>query len=177
MARVLSCPVENGSGGGNPRSPAQKAKNGGPERNQKQIKILVVDDESIMRSAIGRPLRREIGRENVLEAENGKVALELLLETDNNFDLIILDLNMPEMGGTGVVMELEKLGRHDIIGKIVIHSGTLAADLTPHVRELVKGRVLQKPTRINTLMEVFSCAEAGNVNEWRPPAPKTKGEL
>lgn len=60
------------------------------------MNVLVVDDFSTMRKIIKNVLK-QIGIESVLEAENGKVALELLKK--EQIDLIISDWIMPEMTG------------------------------------------------------------------------------
>ena len=59
-------------------------------------KILVVDDEKIIRESLSYILKKE-GYE-VEEAENGMVAYNILRE--RSFDLVITDLEMPEMKGT-----------------------------------------------------------------------------
>jgi len=58
-------------------------------------RILVVDDEEIIRDSISFILKKE--GFTVVVAENGKVAYQKLLEEP--FDIIISDLEMPEMKG------------------------------------------------------------------------------
>ncbi len=58
--------------------------------------ILVVDDFSTMRRIVKTCLR-QLGFENISEAEDGKVALEKLNNQD--FKLVISDWNMPNMMG------------------------------------------------------------------------------
>lgn len=60
------------------------------------MNVLVVDDFSTMRKIIKNVLK-QIGIESVIEAENGKMALELLKK--EQIDLIISDWIMPEMTG------------------------------------------------------------------------------
>ncbi|MCX8110297.1 MAG: response regulator [Syntrophorhabdaceae bacterium] len=60
------------------------------------MNVLVVDDFSTMRKIIKNVLK-QIGIESVLEAENGKIALDLLKKEEVN--LIISDWIMPEMTG------------------------------------------------------------------------------
>lgn len=74
--------------------------------HDKKIKILVVDDFATMRKVI-RNLLKQIGYENVVEAENGQVALRLL--KSQKIDFIVSDWNMPTMSG----LELLKAVRAD----------------------------------------------------------------
>jgi two-component system response regulator PilR (NtrC family) len=67
--------------------------------------ILVVDDEQIIRESLSYILKKE--SYNVDEAENGKTAYDLLLET--NYDLVITDLEMPEMKGTELLEKIRDL--------------------------------------------------------------------
>ncbi len=63
---------------------------------QKSIKILVVDDFPTMRRII-KNLLKDLGFENVDEAEDGAMGLEKL--RNNNFDFVVSDWNMPNMDG------------------------------------------------------------------------------
>jgi two-component system KDP operon response regulator KdpE len=63
--------------------------------NQPVIRILVVDDESAIRRALRPPLV-ELGFQ-VAEASRGEEALQLLRATV--FDAVLLDVNMPGIGG------------------------------------------------------------------------------
>lgn len=66
------------------------------------MKILIVDDETMIRSVIKEYCLAE--GYWVDEAENGKVALEKLM--NNNFDLILLDIMMPKMDGFTMLKQL-----------------------------------------------------------------------
>ncbi len=60
------------------------------------LKFLVVDDFSTMRRIV-RSLLKEMGCNNVEEAEDGVAALQLL--RTSRFDFIVSDINMPNMNG------------------------------------------------------------------------------
>ena len=60
------------------------------------MKILVVDDFATMRKVV-RNMLRQLGCENVLEAENGEEGFRMA-QTDD-FGLIVSDWNMPVMSG------------------------------------------------------------------------------
>lgn len=68
-------------------------------------RILVVDDEDIIRESLAFILRKE--GYSVQEAENGLVAYNKLVE--ESFDLVITDLEMPEMKGIELLDEIKKL--------------------------------------------------------------------
>ncbi|MGB6686212.1 MAG: response regulator transcription factor [Terracidiphilus sp.] len=63
--------------------------------NQHAIRILLVDDESAIRRALRPPLV-ELGFQ-VTEAVRGEEALQLL--RTSSFDVVLLDINMPGIGG------------------------------------------------------------------------------
>jgi two-component system KDP operon response regulator KdpE len=63
--------------------------------NQQALRILVVDDESAIRRALRPPLV-ELGFQ-VGEASRGEEALQMLRTT--TFDAVLLDVNMPGIGG------------------------------------------------------------------------------
>jgi two-component system, chemotaxis family, chemotaxis protein CheY len=73
------------------------------------MKIVVVDDSRAMRMIVVRTLRQAgFGGHEVLEAENGREALELVGEQGP--DLILSDWNMPEMSGIQLLTTLRSRG-------------------------------------------------------------------
>lgn len=83
-------------------------------------KILVVDDEEDLKILIKQRFRQKI-RQNEYEfifAENGRHALEQLLEHPD-VDLVLSDINMPEMDGLTL---LSKLSENNYMLKTLIVS-------------------------------------------------------
>ncbi|WP_044896475.1 response regulator transcription factor [Bacillus alveayuensis] len=70
----------------------------------RQITVLVVDDEERIRRLLKMYLERE--EYNIEEAENGDEALEMALNKD--YDLIILDIMMPGIDGVEVCKQLRE---------------------------------------------------------------------
>ncbi|MBS1242280.1 MAG: Chemotaxis regulator [Nitrospirae bacterium] len=62
--------------------------------------ILVAEDSTIMRMFLVMNMRRML-RVNITEAENGREALAKLM--NGKFDMLLTDMNMPEMGGAELV--------------------------------------------------------------------------
>ena len=71
----------------------------------KDMKILIVDDFSTMRRII-KNLLRDIGFDNVTEADDGKSALPMLEKGD--FDFLVTDWNMPGMQGIDLLYAIRK---------------------------------------------------------------------
>jgi two-component system, chemotaxis family, chemotaxis protein CheY len=66
-------------------------------------KFLVVDDFSTMRRIV-RNLLKELGYNNVEEAEDGAVGLSMLKNGD--FDFVVSDWNMPNMDGLTMLQSI-----------------------------------------------------------------------
>ena len=79
------------------------AKTNGTETAARPTSVLIVDDNEDNREILARRLARD-GHNTVL-ATNGREALALV--HDNSFDLILLDVLMPEMDGVSVLKELK----------------------------------------------------------------------
>ena len=118
----------------------------------KHIKILVVDDFATMRKVI-RNLLKQIGYENIVEAEDGVAALKLL--QSQKIDLVISDWNMPNMTG----LELLKAVRADGEVKLTPFLMVTAEALQDNVVAAVKAGVsnyIVKPFTAETLNEKIS---------------------
>jgi signal transduction histidine kinase/CheY-like chemotaxis protein len=104
-------------------------------------RILVVDDEELLRGALARMLERDGHR--VTQASSGAEALEILRQ-DAGFDLILCDLMMPEMTGMEFHAELAKLDRGLQEG-VVLMTGGAFTDETKQWLERIPNPTLQKP--------------------------------
>jgi adenylate cyclase len=74
------------------------------EARNDAARLLVVDDNKVNRLLLTRSLELQVHR--VATAENGRVALEMLRR--EAFDLMLLDMEMPEMDGFQVLEQLFK---------------------------------------------------------------------
>jgi len=83
------------------------------------IRILALDDEPLMLKLLSHILAN-LGFLSVTTCDNGRAALEWVDSPDQYPDLILLDLNMPEMDGVEFVRHLVE--RH-YIGSLILVSG------------------------------------------------------
>ena len=69
------------------------------------MKILVIDDDAAVRKFISITLQRK--KYNVIEADNGKIGLQLLQE-HHDVSVMITDLIMPEKEGIETIIEVRQ---------------------------------------------------------------------
>jgi adenylate cyclase len=110
----------------------QPLRSGAVAAREQQSRVLVVDDNASNRDVLARRLARE--GHDVVTAENGAAALRLCDAQD--FDLILLDLIMPEIGGYEVLQRLK------------------ASEATRHIPVIVI-------SALDELDSVIRCIEAG----------------
>ena len=106
------------------------------------LRVLVVDDAEFVHQ-IYRVGFRRLGGCELHHARNGREALEVLRK-DPAFGLIVLDIQMPELDGVGVLLGLRDLPQQ--ASAHVLISSTETAD--PRLIEALRGRahsVLTKP--------------------------------
>ena len=98
--------------------------------NEKSISVLVVDDEPAIRRSLRLPLE-EFGF-RIVEASRGEEGLHLA--RTNNFDVVLLDINMPGIGG---MKTLERL--RTMAPRLPILMLTVRDDENDKVEALEKG--------------------------------------
>lgn len=82
------------------------------------VKLLVVDDSSTMRRIIKNTLEK-LGHSDVLEAEHGIEAWDLLNKNDD-IKVVITDWNMPEMNGLDLVKKIRAEKKFEDIPIIMV---------------------------------------------------------
>lgn len=126
----------------------------------KSLRVLVVDDEDYSQQVVVLVLEK-LGIGNVSVAHNGKHALEVLRSALEPFDLVISDIEMPEMGG----FELARMIRY---GTVPQYKDIPILMLTGHSTEenVQKGRIhriqgfIVKPPNADVLKKYMTRALA-----------------
>jgi signal transduction histidine kinase/CheY-like chemotaxis protein len=102
-------------------------------------KVLLVDDDEIMRESVRRVLEQE--QWEVVGVSNGRFALEQLAESCP--DVILLDLMMPEMDGFEFLLEMRKRSEWRDIPVLVLTAKDLTAEDQKQLNGFVE-RVMRK---------------------------------
>jgi PAS domain S-box-containing protein len=119
-----------------------------------QGKVLVMDDEAMVRDILGKMLAR-LGYEASF-AKDGAEALELFSQVEGSgtkFEAIILDLTVP--GGMGGKETLEKLLKIRPNVKVIVSSGYSDDPILANFSSYGFRGVILKPYKIATLSEVL----------------------
>jgi two-component system response regulator MprA len=123
-----------------------------------RARLLVVDDEQLIRELYGRVLSLE-GYE-VETAEDGVTALEWLAR--EHFDLVLTDWQMPRLDGASMLLALRSAGSHT---PVIMMSGSLPFTPPPAGVASHLSAILQKPVRYAEV--IFAVAAA-----LRPAPPR-----
>ena len=115
------------------------------------LHVMAVEDEAFSQQIVSRVLD-EIGLASVTIAENGAEALTKLAGADPKIDLIICDIEMPEMGGFEFVRRVRMgaaPGHEDV--PIVMLTGKDTDKNAQRARIHRISGFLVKPAKANTL--------------------------
>ena len=153
------------------------------------LRVLLVDDEQLVRAGLRLILESEPDLEVVGEAGSGGEAVALAGELDP--DVILMDIQMPGMNGIEATRQIAALGRHDTSRVLILTtfevdeyvyealragaSGFLlkrtpAADLIAGIRVVAAGEALLAPSVTRRLIDQFArrpshTADAGALQE------------
>lgn len=112
--------------------------------------ILVVDDEAVLRRTIERGLKRRGHR--VIGAENGVEALQQFREHHRSIAAVVLDLDMPLLGGGRVLQEIVAIAPRT---SVIVVSGTVDDTVAAAAMRDGASHFLRKPFTIAALTDVL----------------------
>jgi len=108
--------------------------------------ILLVDDEEMIID-VGGQLLEKLGY-TVLEARGGKEAIQIYQENKDNIDMIILDMIMPDIGGSEAY---DKIKIIDPEVKVLLSSGYSVEGQATEILEKGCNGFIQKPFNLKSL--------------------------
>ena len=119
--------------------------------------VLIVDDDPSVRTLIRKLVERE-GHRGVV-AETGRAALDVL--PTGSFNLIVTDINMPDMDGIELILAVREMGL--TVPVIAVSGGGLisAESLLEDAKALGAVEVLAKPFHLADAREIIARCLAG----------------
>ena len=107
------------------------------------MRLLVVEDSPLLRKMFG--LAFPTRTHEVLPAESGRSALELLTVTSEPFDVVLLDLRMPDMDGVDFLRALRSQRVHRRTPVVLTTAEADGSELLEQARALGVAAVVKKP--------------------------------
>jgi CheY-like chemotaxis protein len=135
-------PRKKASEGAAPKPAAGKTK----AKKPGDINVLVVDDEKNLTLA----MRRLLSAEGYVTDTAGSGVLALEAVKEKEFDIIFLDVNMPDMNGLETFKKLRKVTPKSAVIMITGYGKTLKA-LVEEAQELGVRTVINKPFKISEI--------------------------
>lgn len=126
------------------------------------MRLLIAEDQSMLRDAMATLLLMEDSIDEVLQAKNGKEAMDILV--DSSIDVAILDIEMPEATGLDV---LEFIRNKGISCKVII---VTTFKRSGYFERAIKNNIdayVLKDRSIDELMKTINNVLAGN-KEYSP---------
>jgi PAS domain S-box-containing protein len=117
-------------------------------------RVLVIDDERLIREMVGDVLANH----QVTTVASGREALERIVQDE--WDLILCDMVLPEISGLDIYRELERV-RPDALPKLVFMTGGDFAGKPPKLPGGGRVRRLEKPFSIKSLRALAAAAVKG----------------
>lgn len=122
------------------------------------IKVMVVDDHDLVRHGIKSLINSQEGIEVIAEASSGEEAIEQCRKLSGELNVIMMDINMPGMGGMEATHNISK--RWPELGIIIV---TIHAD-GPLPKKLLRGGArgyLSKGNKIEEITDAIRDVHAG----------------
>jgi DNA-binding NtrC family response regulator len=114
-------------------------------------KILIVDDELMLLLSMQRMLEDSY---DISTATGGRQAINMINQENDNFDLIITDINMPDVNGVDLYFDVQK--NHPNLAKRMIFM--TGANLTTDIKNFLntnKNICISKPFESDLLFKVI----------------------
>ena len=125
----------------------------GDDLKEEKLRILIVDDAVSNRKLLARLLKNKSHESD--QAEDGNVAVDMVEQAEfdgNQYDLVLMDYEMPNLNGPDACKKIRKNG-HDVF--IVGVTGNLMAEDIAYFRNCGANAVLPKPFNMSDLEEII----------------------
>ncbi len=124
------------------------------------MKLLIIEDSPLVRRMYRLAFSRR--EHDLVEAANGLEALDALATASDPFNVILLDLRMPDMDGVTFLRTVRRTALFRDIPIIVTTSEPGSSELLQEARALGIDAVVKKPWKPQELLDVVQSVVAAN---------------
>lgn len=122
----------------------------------KKLNILLIEDDAIEVMKLNRTISSKGLNHNIIEANNGAEALEILQKKEELPDIILLDLNMPKISGIEFLSILKSDDVLKYLPTIVLTTSNNHKDVLECYKIGIAGYVI-KPLKYEEYVEKLNC--------------------
>lgn len=131
----------------------------------KKIRVLMIDDNVNLTKMVEEYFSDHKEIEIVMKAHDGGEGLNLILDKEGEYDLVLLDLIMPNKDGIYVLDELKE---RNITKNIIVATSYNAPEMIRRVSEYGVNYYILKPFELvdleNRILDVFKVVKGGSIN-------------
>lgn len=131
----------------------------------KKIRVLMIDDNVNLTKMVEEYFSDHKEIEIVMKAHDGGEGLNLILNKEGEYDLVLLDLIMPNKDGIYVLDELKE---RNITKNIIVATSYNAPEMIRKVSEYGVNYYILKPFELvdleNRILDVFKVVKGGSIN-------------
>ena len=131
----------------------------------KKIRVLMIDDNVNLTKMVEEYFSDHKEIEIVMKAQDGEEGLDLILDKGGEYDLVLLDLIMPNKDGVYILDELKK---RNITKNIIVATSYNAPEMIRKVSEYGVNYYILKPFELvdleNRILDVFKVVKGGSIN-------------
>ena len=131
----------------------------------KNLNILLIEDDMIEVMKLSRAKKSLQLDHNIIEANNGEEALQILEDKSNLPDIILLDLNMPKISGIEFLKILKSDDRLRYIPTIILTTSSNQRDLLECYKIGIAGYVLKPLKYEDYVSKIEKLLSYWSVNE------------
>ncbi len=130
-----------------------------------KIRVLMIDDNTSLVNMLTEYFSNHQKIEVVLSCSNGEEGLKAILDKENEYDIILLDLVMPKRDGLYILEELKK---RNISKNIIVETSYNAPETIRKVSEYGVNYYILKPYELsdieNRILEAFELLDKKSIN-------------
>jgi len=136
-----------------PQEPAAIPRDSSLSADNSAPRILVVDDEPLVRWSLAETLAA--GGYDVIEAGDGRSAIQRLTADDGPADLVLLDLRLPDASDLWVLAEMRRLSPAT---PVILMTAFGTPDVVDEALQIGACSVIQKPIDMQDVMPLVARA-------------------
>ena len=134
----------------------------------KKIRVLMIDDNVALTEMVKEYFKDNKKIEVVDSYHNGADGIKAIIEKENEYDIVLLDLIMPKKDGIAV---LEELKNKNITRNIIVETSYNSPEVIRNVSEYGVNYYILKPFELNDLenriLDVFKQLDKKSINLFR----------